>query len=239
MDQVQTHAFLNVYDHDGMCLHQLQKKTGMHRTCSASSNHLPLFKQMIVQADCIDRGELAQVVNKINRMPSQVGFSAASPCSISNRWGYKHPIHVLDAAVCRGHDVFMSTGRFLLCKDDVASAMPWPVHTVLCKVGAVMVEFLAVQTPCENLPLLVSADRYCALNATGMMTATNHRDVQIDRQNSHRDTRLQTLQHFKQSALRAHLNVDTTLKTFHVSDVFVRWQCAVNATHSFAMIYFR
>merc|ERR1711934_734023 len=89
-----------------------------------------------------------------------------------------------------------------------------PVWTAVVKTGDKFVETVAVNVP-RKMPL-------CALAWSG-----GSKEIDID-QNSLRDTRIQTLEHFKQLARRMHLNVNTRLKKLSVSDIFVNWSCPLS-----------
>lgn len=228
--------FVNVYNDRGVCLNQSKYMSAAH--VSTFQDVTRMLDTKIQKQICSHDNVIKKASDLIKQVSDQHALKSLQIHTRATRWGHKHPIHVLTSAECSQGFVHLSTG--FLTDKNFNIRLSIPVWAAVVKTGDKFVETVAVNVP-SKIPL-------CALAWSGgskeidirqNALLTNQKHVGVNIKNSHRDTRIQTLEHFKQLTRRLNLNVNTRLKKLSVSDVFVNWSCPLSDTKQITVFYFK
>ena len=236
MRPAQNFIFVNVYNDRGLCLNQAKYMSAKHVDSFQDVTHMMNTK--LQKRICSHDNVIVNASELIKQVSDQHVLKSLQTHTRATRWGNKPPIHMLTSAECSRGNVHLSTG--FLTDTHFNIRLSIPVWTAVVKTGDKFVETVAVNVP-RKMPL-------CALAWSGGSKEididqnalfTNQKHIGINIENSHRDTRIQTLEHFKQLARRMHLNVNTRLKKLSVSDIFVNWSCPLSDTKQITVFYFK
>ncbi len=236
MRPAQHFFFVNVYNDRGVCLNQAKYMSVAH--VSSFQDVTRMLDTKIQKQICSHDNVIEKASDLIKQVSDQHVLKSLQTHTRATRWGHKHPIHMLTSAECFQGIVHLSTG--FLTDKDFNIRLSIPVWTTVVKTGDKFVETVAVNVP-RKVPLCALAwsggSKEIDIKQTAL--STNQKHVGISIENSHRDTRIQTLEHFKQLTRRLHLNVNTHLKKLSVSDVFVNWSCPLSDTKQITVFYFK